>query len=56
MSSGSMTSTAAAADAALRTAAQTPVGDPLVTIPAMAAATERISFGAHRLAPPTSYP
>lgn len=33
-------------DAALRTAAQTPVGDPLVTIPAMAAATERISFGA----------
>jgi len=33
-------------DAALRTAAQTPVGDPLVTIPAMAAATERLSFGA----------
>jgi long-chain alkane monooxygenase len=33
-------------DAALRTAAQTPVGAPLVTIPAMAAATERLGFGA----------
>lgn len=33
-------------DAALRTAAQAPVGDPLVTIPAMAAATKRIGFGA----------
>jgi FMN-dependent oxidoreductase (nitrilotriacetate monooxygenase family) len=33
-------------DAALRTAAQTPVGDPLMTIAAMAAATKTISFGA----------
>ncbi|BBG03855.1 MULTISPECIES: LLM class flavin-dependent oxidoreductase [Pseudonocardia] len=33
-------------DAALRTAAQAPVGDPLVTIPAMSAATKRIGFGA----------
>lgn len=33
-------------DAALRTAAQTPVADPLLAIPAMAAATETISFGA----------
>lgn len=33
-------------DAALRTAAQAPVGDPLVTIPAMSAATKRLGFGA----------
>ncbi len=33
-------------DAALRTAAQAPVGDPLMTIAAMAAATKRLSFGA----------
>jgi FMN-dependent oxidoreductase (nitrilotriacetate monooxygenase family) len=33
-------------DAALRTAAQAPVGDPLMTIAAMAAVTKRLSFGA----------
>ncbi|KOX56929.1 MULTISPECIES: LLM class flavin-dependent oxidoreductase [Methylobacterium] len=33
-------------DAALRTAAQAPVGDPLMTIAAMSAATTHLSFGA----------
>src|ERR1700749_1498831 len=32
-------------DAALRTAAQTPVNDPLLVIPAMAAVTEHLGFG-----------
>ena len=43
--SGSTTSSAAVPNAALRHATQTPVNDPLLLVPAMAAATEHLGFG-----------